>query len=412
MSSLYQNVLTQLDEVKKYISDIPEDIFEIIKEPQRITETTLPIRMDSGKIKTFRAYRVQHNNARGPYKGGIRFHQQVNLDEVMALAFWMSVKCATVRIPLGGAKGGIEVDPKTLSAEELQRLSRAYIRSMYHILGPEKDIPAPDVNTNPKIMAWMMDEYSQIAGRNVPGMITGKPIELGGSEGRTEATAQGGFYVLQKLLELSSLHLSEKPKIIIQGFGNAGSIFSKIASESGFIIVGLSDSQGAIYSQNGLNLEETQNFKEKNKTLKNAPAEKHLSNNDLLEKDCDILVPAALENQITKENAANIKAKIILELANGPTTPEADKILHQKGIVVVPDVLANAGGVTVSYFEWVQNLQNFYWTSEEVQKKLHHIMEKSAEDIWNFSKEKNIPLRTAAFAFAIQRIAKAMKVRW
>ena len=409
---LYQNALIQLEEAKQYITDIPKDIFEIIKEPQRITQTALSIRMDNGEIKIFQAYRVQHNNACGPYKGGIRFHPQVNLDEVKTLAFWMSVKCATVGIPLGGAKGGIEVDVKMLSEGELQRLSRAYIRSMYHILGKDKDIPAPDVNTNPKIMAWMMDEYSQIAGYNVPSMITGKPIEVGGSEGRGEATAQGGFYVLQKLLELSKLNLVSKPKIIIQGFGNAGSIFAKIASDAGFIIVGLSDSQGAIYSQNGFDLEEIKNFKEKNKTLKNAPAEKYISNEKLLEEECDILVPAALENQITKENATKIKAKIVLELANGPTTPEADQILDHQGLVVVPDVLANAGGVTVSYFEWVQNIQNFYWTSEEVQKKLRPIMEQSTENIWRFSKEKNIPLRTAAFALAVSRIAKAMKVRW
>jgi glutamate dehydrogenase (NADP+) len=378
--------------------------------------------MDSGELKMFSAYRIQHNNARGPFKGGIRFHAQVNEDEVKALAFWMSIKCATVNIPLGGAKGGIAVDPKGLSEREIERLSRSYIRSMYKLLGPNTDIPAPDVNTNPKIMAWMMDEYSRITGFNVPGMITGKPIEIGGSQGRAEATAQGGFYVLQKLLEYIDLG-TKHPKIIVQGFGNAGSTFANIAHKAGYRIVGLSDSKGAIRAKNeeGFDPESIARIKKEqgqilgyycHGSVCDVLPHDQLSNEELLEQECDILVPAALENQLHKDNANRIKAKIVLELANGPTTPEADKILSQKGILVVPDVLANAGGVTVSYFEWTQNLQNFYWTNEEIQGKLKPIMERAMIDVWNFSKQNTIDLRTAAFSLAVERIAKAIALRY
>ncbi len=420
MSSAFQNALTQLEKAARELKLNPH-IHELMKRPQRIHEVAIPIRLDSGELKNFRGYRVQYNNARGPYKGGIRFHPQVDLDEVQALSFWMALKCAVVGIPLGGAKGGIEVNPKELTEGELERLSRGYVRALFLELGPKVDIPAPDIYTNPQIMGWMMDEYSRMIGYTDPGSFTGKPLEVGGSCGRTQATAYGGFV----LLEIMRKRLHKEPKdtrLSIQGFGNAGFTLAKLAYDAGYTIVGLSDSQGAIYSLKGKGMDPELVMKRKLEeglidgmyckgsvcdTMNFQP----MSNAELLISDCDILVPAAIENQITKDNAQDIKAKVVLELANGPTTPEADDILFQKEITVVPDVLANAGGVTVSYFEWLQNLQNFSWKEKEINSKLEDIMVEAFDVVCKKQSEHTIDMRTAAFMIALERIASAMTAR-
>jgi glutamate dehydrogenase len=354
----------------------------------------------------FEGYRVQFNDARGPFKGGIRFHPDVNLDEVKALAAWMTLKCAVAHIPLGGAKGGIIVNPKELSKSELERLSREYIHKLHNDLGPDKDIPAPDVYTTPEIMAWMLDEYEKFHGRN-PGMITGKPIEIGGSKGRDKATAMGGFFVLAQALKVMNI---KKPTVAVQGFGNAGSVIAEILYDAGFKIVAISDSKSGIFDENGLNIKELIEYKKNTGTVKGFIG-KDITNEELLEIDADVLVPAALENQITELNADAIQAKIILELANGPTTPEADKILFKKGTVVIPDILANSGGVTVSYFEWVQNIQNYYWTTDEVNARLKEKIVTAFENIYSISVEHKIDLRTAAYILAVERISKAILLR-
>lgn len=420
--NLYTNALKQLKNATQYINDIPTDILKVLEKPQKITHTALPIKMGNGKVRIFDAYRVQHNNARGPFKGGIRFHPKVDINEIKALAFWMSIKCAVVDIPFGGAKGGIMVDPKQLTERELESLSRGYIQAMYKILGPNTDIPAPDINTNPKIMAWMMDEYSRITGFNVPGVITGKPIEIGGSHKRAESTGYGGFLVLQHILK--KLGIKKKQlTVIVQGFGNVGATFAKIAYNKGFKIIGLSDSKGGIVAQNkdGFHPESILKMKREqgqmlgyycSGSVCDIVEHKKVSNEKLLEHKCDILVPAAIENQITKNNARQIKARIVLELANGAITPEADKILKQKKIQVIPDILANAGGVIVSYFEWLQNREQFYWTVNEVEKKLQDILKKATKEVWKLSVEKDIDLRTAAFIIAVRRISKAIALRY
>lgn len=400
--STYENALRQLEAAAEHLEGVPKEKLDGLREPQHVHRATLKVEMDDGQTREFEAYRVQHNNTLGPYKGGIRFHEQADLDEVKSLALWMSIKCAAMDIPLGGGKGGITVNPKELSLAELERLSRAFVGSMFEHIGPDRDIPAPDVNTNPQVMAWMADEYGKLAKEPAPGSFTGKPIEAGGSEGRGEATAQGGFYILQKVLEKVSL--PPNPSVVIQGFGNAGSIFARLAHEARMKVVGLSDSKGAIYDPAGLDVVEIAKIKKENGSVIHAVSHEKANNAQILEKECDILVPAALENQITADNAQNIRAKIVLELANGPTTPEADKILRENGTVTVPDVLANAGGVTVSYFEWLQNLKGEHWSAQEVQERLRPIMEKAIEEAWDFSQAKNTDLRTAAFALAIRRI--------
>ncbi len=366
--------------------------------------------MDDGSTKIFPAYRVQYNNSRGPYKGGIRFHPQTDLNEVKALAFWMMIKTAVVNLPFGGSKGGITVDPKKLSPRELERLSRAWIRAFQNFIGPKKDIPAPDVYTTPQIMAWMMGEYSQLVGYNEPAVITGKPVELGGSLGRDTATAQGGFFVLEELLKTLKLD-PKKQKVIIQGFGNAGMTMAKILSKNKCLIVGIADSQGGIYSPAGLKITELEKHKKKIGTVLNFSKAKKIKANKFLELPCDILIPAALENQITEKNANKIKAKIILELANGPTTPEADDKLFKKKVIIVPDVLANSGGVIVSYFEWVQNLANSYWSEAEVKNKLKKQITEAFLAIWEIRHQYNIDLRMAAFVLAVKRIEETMKLR-
>lgn len=394
-----------------------------LSEADRVIEVSLPIKMAGGQIVTFTGYRVQHNNIRGPYKGGIRYHQQVSMDEVKALAFWMTMKNALVDVPFGGAKGGITVDPKTLSEKELESLTRLFTRRIADFIGPDKDIPAPDVNTNPKIMAWMRDEYSQIVGQDSPAVVTGKPIDTGGSEGREEATGLGGGYVLSWLLK--KLGKNQKGMTVaVGGFGNVGSNLAKFLESEGFKIVALSDSKGTIYLPNGIpDIEEVERCKEESGLLagcyciggvcdlnnRQALGGKTLAADDVLTLPVDILVPAALENVITFKNAKNIRAKIILEMANGPTTLEADQILKERGVTVIPDILANSGGVTVSYFEWYQNLHNLKWTKEEIFKKLKNKMEKATFDVFETSEKFSVTLRQAAYLVALERIAESFR---
>ncbi|AJF61097.1 TPA: Glu/Leu/Phe/Val dehydrogenase [Candidatus Woesearchaeota archaeon] len=404
---VFDNVKKQLSQINS-IMKLSDKEMRLLLTPKRIIEENLEIEMDSGKAKAFQSYRVQYNDARGPTKGGIRYHPNVTLGEVKSLGFWMAIKCAVVDIPYGGAKGGIAVNPKELSEKELERLSRAFIKAIYREIGPMKDIPAPDVYTNAQIMAWMLDEYEKLTGEHSPGVITGKPLELGGSKGRSFATSQGGAYVLREYAKLHNI-IPEKTTVAVQGFGNAGSHIAEILEGWGYKIVAVSDSRGGVYDKNGLNIKSLLEHKEKTGAVKGFAAE--ISNEQLLELDVDILVPAALENQITKENADRIKAKVILELANGPLTPEADDILAKKKTAVLPDVLANAGGVTVSYFEWVQNLYSYYWEEPEILEKLERIMVKSARDIFDSAKKYKTTMRTGAYILAISRILAAEKLR-
>jgi|TARA_Y100000310_G_scaffold165626_2_gene165371 glutamate dehydrogenase/leucine dehydrogenase len=379
-----------------------------LKEPNKVHEFDIPITMDDNTKKSFKGYRVQFNNARGPYKGGIRFHPQVDLDEVKALAFWMVIKTAVVGVPLGGGKGGVEVNPKELKETELEKISRGWVAEMADHIGPRVDVPAPDINTNPQTMEWMLDEYEKITNDTTRATFTGKPIESGGSEGREQATGQGGFYALEEIAQKLDLK-PESSSIIVQGLGNVGYNFAVLAHNAGYKIVGMSDSKGAIYNAGGFDPEEIQKIKKEKGSVVDFEGVIKLTNEELLEQECDILAPAALENQLTSANAAKVKASVVLELANGPTTPKADKILWDKKIYVVPDVLANAGGVTVSYFEWDQNLKNQHWTEQEVLSKLEPIMKKAFQDIWKAHVDHNMDLRTSAFMLAVKRIISAMK---
>lgn len=407
----FENYLKNLGKAAGVLG-LSSKYLELLAKPDRIIEKKIKIAADSGEEKEFDAYRVQFNNSRGPYKGGIRFHPQADIEEVKALAAAMAIKTAVVDIPLGGAKGGVKINPKELSEKEIEKVARAWVGAMHSYLGKDKDIPAPDVYTNPQIMAYMMDEFEKIIGRSEPGMITGKPLELGGSQGRNSATAQGGVYVLEELIKVLGLKL-EGLKIAIQGFGNAGYYVAGILYNLGSKIIAVSDSQGGIYSEGGLNPEEVNKIKSEQSSVVHFSKDRvqKISNGQILELECDVLIPSALDNVITKDNAEKIKAKIVLELANGPTAPEADEILFKKGIIVLPDVLANAGGVTVSYFEWVENNTGYYWSEKEVFEKLRPVMAKAFLDVWNLAKEKNISLRGAAFALAVARLAKAMELR-
>lgn len=400
----FQNYLKKLEKAKNTIK-FNETIYEILKCPQKIIEINIPVEMDSGETKIFTGYRVQYNNFRGPYKGGIRYHHNVDMAEVKALAAWMAMKCAVVNIPMGGGKGGIIVNPKELSKNELEKLSRGYIKAMHPSLGPFIDVPAPDVYTTPEIMAWMVDEYMKHTGHNYQNLavITGKPLDKGGSLGRDKSTAKGGYYVLIDALETYSI---KNPRIAIQGFGNAGSVMAELLGDK-YLVVAISDSKGAIYKKDGINIKELLKHKEKTGTVQNFTGSENITNEELLELEVDVLIPAALENQITEKNADNINAKLVLELANGPTTPEADEILFKKGIPVVPDILSNAGGVTVSYFEWLQNLENKYWTLVEVNNKLEKIMRESFNAVYTAANKYSVDLRTAAYINALQRIETA-----
>ncbi|MFZ5391523.1 MAG: Glu/Leu/Phe/Val family dehydrogenase [Patescibacteria group bacterium] len=404
--SVFKNALEQLKKAALY-SKTQSDVIARLQKPERFIQLSLPVAMDDGSIKVFDGYRVQYSSSRGPYKGGLRFHPQTNLDEVKALAFWMSIKCAVVGIPLGGAKGGVTVDPKKLSTGELERLSRSLSRQLAPFIGPDKDVPAPDVNTTPEIMGWIMDEYNKQVGRQVPGVVTGKPLGLGGSQGRTPATAQGGIYVLNELLAKLKIQ-PKKVTVAVQGMGNVGGIMAQLLHQSKIKVVAMSDSGSAIYNPDGLNVPVVERYKKDQGSLKGYPGAKLITNDKLLELPVTVLVPAALENQITDKNAGRIKAKIILEMANGPTTPQADVKLNKRGVIVVPDVLANAGGVTVSYFEMVQNLQQYYWDEGEVMSKLKPIMVQSFKQIWHRSEQLTIDLRTAAYVVALERIERAM----
>ena len=402
----YQNALAQIDKAAELI-DLDTAVRQKLSQPDRILQETLTVAKDAGGNLILPAYRVQYDNSRGPYKGGIRFHPAADLDEVKALALLMAIKCAAVDIPLGGGKGGVTVDPKQLTINELERLSRAYIQAFYKFLGPDKDIPAPDVYTTPQVMAWMADEYSKLVGQPTPGVVTGKPIEAGGSEGRDIATAQGGVYVLESLL--AKLKLTDKLRIAVQGFGNAGLTMARLLYLGNYQVVAVSDSKGGIYKDDGLDIEAIVTHKETSGTVQSFSEAKNISNQELLELPVDILVLAALDNQVTDKNADQIKAKIILELANGPVSPEADEILEKRGIPVLPDVLTNAGGVIVSYFEWQQNLNNEHWPKDKVLWTLKDVIVKAFEEIYELSQEKKISLRRAAFVKALERIAGAAK---
>ncbi len=386
----------------------PADL-KILKHPRRILQTNFPIIMDDGSTKIITAFRVQYNDDLGPGKGGIRFHQSVDLDEVTELAFTMALKTSLAGLPFGGAKGGVRINPKDFSEAELEKISRGYVREFYKFLGPQTDIPAPDVNTNPQIMAWMLDEYEKITGEKTPAFITGKPVEEGGSEGRDKSTAMGAFYILQE--EYKNEQDKSKIKVAIQGFGNAGSVVARLLSDEGFSVVAVSDVSGGIYNKEGLDIEKLEKFiyEEKNPSVIGFSGGEEITNKELLELDVDLLIPAALGDVITKENVENIKADKILELANGPISVEAEKVLLEKKVRIIPDLLANAGGVIVSYFEWVQNLENEHWSLEDVNKKLKKKIITAYRKVLNLAEEKNIPLKKAAYIIAMERIFSAKK---
>ncbi|MCD6419127.1 MAG: Glu/Leu/Phe/Val dehydrogenase [Synergistetes bacterium] len=405
----FEIVLRQIESAKPYL-DVEPDIIEAIKYPKEVLTLHLPVKMDNGKVKVFTAYRSHHNNARGPYKGGVRYHPNVTLEEVMALSAWMTFKCATVGIPYGGGKGGIACNPKEMSQSELERLSRAYALGISRFMGTDIDIPAPDVYTNPQVMAWFVDTYEKVKGWSEPSAYTGKPINIGGSEGRGDATAKGGMYTIREAAKY--LKLTGKVTVAIQGYGNAGYFAAKLLhDELGYTIIAVSDSKGGILKKDGLDPDDVLKHKRETGSVINYPGSENITNEDLLELECDILVPAALEDQITKDNADKVKAKMVAELANGPTTPEADKILHKNGVFLVPDILTNAGGVTVSYFEWVQGRMGLWWTEEEVYDRLERIMVKSFNDILEIAKRHDIDMRTADYVLAVSRVVEATKVR-
>ncbi|MFP4568216.1 MAG: Glu/Leu/Phe/Val family dehydrogenase [Candidatus Woesearchaeota archaeon] len=381
--------------------------FDVLKNPKRIIQVSFPVKMDDGSIKFVQGYRVQYNDARGPYKGGIRFHPQVDLDEVKALSFWMAIKNAVVDVPFGGGKGGVTINPKDLSKRELEAVSRGFMKAMHEFLGPMQDIPAPDVYTTPQVMAWMLDEYEKIKGQKAPGVITGKPLELGGSHARSYSTAMGGVYVLEDAVRTFNIGKA----VVIQGFGNAGAHVARILHERGYKIIGVSDSKSALYFKDGFDVLGLIEHKTSTGALEGFNQGSEISNAELLELECDILIPSALEGQITKDNANKIKAKLVAELANGPTTGDADLILAKNGVVVVPDVLFNAGGVAVSYFEWVQNLYGYSWSEVEVLEKLEKKMKSAFDDLVALANEKSLTLREAAFALAVERIIKVETLR-
>jgi glutamate dehydrogenase (NAD(P)+) len=382
----------------------------VLREPRREFTVHFPVHMDDGSVQVFTGYRVQHNLGRGPAKGGIRYHQDVSLDEVKALAMWMTWKCAVVGIPYGGGKGGVIVDPKQLSQKELEGLTRRFFTEIEVLVGPEKDIPAPDVNTNAQIMAWMMDTYSMHAGHTVPGVVTGKPISLGGSEGRNEATARGTVFCIVEAARHRGLVLN-KARVAIQGFGNAGSIAARLIIQEGASVVAVSDSTGGIHAPDGLDIGKVVQWKQEHGTVQGFPGATDVTNAEILEIDCEILIPAALENQITARNAGDIKAGLIAEAANGPTTPEADEILFKAGKFMIPDILCNAGGVTVSYFEWVQDLNRDHWSEAVVNEKLREIMVRAFSEVLAVARREQCNMRTAAYLLAVKRVADAMELR-
>ena len=406
-SDLFSSALKQLDIAAEKISADPS-LMEILKKPMRILQVSIPVKMDNGKTEVFTGFRVQYNDLRGPTKGGIRFHPEVNLAEVEALAFWMTWKNVVADLPYGGAKGGVICNPKKLSERELEQLSRGYIRAIREFVGAKKDIPAPDVNTDEKVMAWMVDEFSKMMGQTEFAFITGKPLELGGSRGRLDATGAGGCYVLRKLMKKYGI---KDKTVAVHGFGNVGIHTAICLHSNGFKVIAVGDSQGAVFDPKGLDVLELIKHKDKTGKVQGFKKAKAITNNELLELNVGTLIPAALENAVTEQNANKIKAKIILEMANGPVTPEADIILHKKGIHVIPDILANAGGVIVSYFEWVQNNTGFYWQSKEISDLLHRKLDDATEEILKIKEEYKTHLRTAAYILALKKMLKTMKFR-
>ena len=409
--SLFADALQRLDDALQH-TEVSPDTLERLRVPKSSLKVSCPVRMDDGSLKIFSGYRVRYDDTRGPTKGGIRFHPNVSIDEVQSLAFWMTFKCAVLDLPYGGGKGGVTVNPKELSHTELERLSRSYIRGVADFIGPDKDIPAPDVYTNARIMGWMMDEYNEIVRSIQPAVITGKPLSMGGSAGRDAATARGAFFSIQTVMQREG-RKPEDARVAIQGFGNAGATLAQLLFDAGYRIVAVSDSKGGVYKEEGLHIPSVRQTKENTRELravycKGSVCEDvehdNLSNGELLELEVDILVPAALENQLTAENAKRIKARDIYEVANGPTTPDADAILSESGHRVFPDILVNAGGVTVSYFEWVQNREGWYWTEELVNERLEQRMVAETNAVLSIAEEKKIPLRTAAYVHAIDRI--------
>jgi glutamate dehydrogenase (NAD(P)+) len=382
----------------------------VLRQPRRELTVHFPVKMDDGSVQVFTGYRVQHNLGRGPAKGGIRYHQDVDLDEVKALAMWMTWKCAVVGIPFGGGKGGVIVDPKKLSTKELEALTRRFTTEIEVLIGPERDIPAPDVNTNSQVMAWMMDTYSMHQGHTVPGVVTGKPISLGGSEGRNEATARGTVFCVIEAARHRGVDLTQA-KVAVQGFGNAGSIAARLIAEEGATVVAVSDSTGGIHNPNGLDIARVVGWKKEHGTVQGFPGASDISNAQVLEVDCDILIPAALENQITRRNAGRIRARIVAEAANGPTTPDADEELFSRGVFLIPDILCNAGGVTVSYFEWVQDLNRDHWHEEVVNDKLREIMTRAFGETLAIAEREGCTMRMGAYLLAVQRVAEATAMR-
>jgi glutamate dehydrogenase (NAD(P)+) len=399
----------QFDIAAEYLKLDP-GLRQILRTPKRVFEVSVPTKMDNGQIKVFTGYRVQHNIARGPAKGGIRYHPAVTLDEVKALAAWMTWKTATVNIPYGGGKGGVICDPKRMSKPELERMTRRYASEIFPIIGPEQDIPAPDVYTDSQTMAWIMDTYSMTKGYSSLGVVTGKPLSIGGSEGRNEATARGCLFVTEEACRVKKMSLRGST-VAIQGFGNAGSLAARLFAEKKARVIAISDSRGGVFNSRGIDPLKAMRYKERSGTVVGMPGTSRISNDDLLTMKCDILIPAALENVITLNNADQIKAKIVAEAGNGPTTPHADEVLARKGIMVLPDILANAGGVTVSYFEWVQDLQSFFWSESEVNAKLESVMKRAFLEVHETARKHRTHMRTGAYCLAVGRVADATLVR-
>jgi glutamate dehydrogenase (NAD(P)+) len=405
----YRIAQIQFDLAAEYLKLDP-GVRQILRSPKRVLEVSVPTKMDNGQIKVFTGYRVQHNVARGPAKGGIRYHPGVTLDEVKALATWMTWKTATVNIPFGGGKGGVVCDPKRMSKPELERMTRRYASEILPLIGPEQDIPAPDVYTDSQTMAWIMDTYSMTKGYSTMGVVTGKPVSIGGSEGRKEATARGCVVVVEQACKIKKVPL-RGASVAIQGFGNAGSLAARLFAEKKARVIAISDSRGGVFNSRGIDPLKAARYKERSGTVVGMPGTSRISNDDLLTMKCDILVPAALENVITLNNADQIKAKIVAEAANGPTTPHADEVLARKGILLLPDILTNAGGVTVSYFEWVQDLQSFFWSEAEVNAKLESVMRRAFEEVHEAARRHRAHMRTGAYALAVSRVADATLVR-
>jgi glutamate dehydrogenase (NAD(P)+) len=401
--------IEQYDRAAKALN-LPPDVSDVLRYPKRELIVHFPVKLDDGSTRVFTGYRIQHNITRGPAKGGIRYHPLVNLDEIKALAMWMTWKCAVVKIPYGGAKGGVICDPKQLSLRELERLTRRYTTEISILLGPDSDIPAPDVNTNQQTMAWMMDTYSMHRGFSIPGVVTGKPLSIGGSEGRSDATGRGVVYCIQEAARVTGLDLSTA-RVAVQGFGQVGEATARMLAELGCKVVALSDSSGGIHHADGIDPALALQHKQETGALAGTPRTKQISNAELLEVDCDVLIPAALEGVLTEANAGGVQAKIVAEAANGPSTPSADRILESKGVLVIPDILCNAGGVTVSYFEWVQDREEFFWTIEEINARLKRIMTRAFEDTYRQARENEVDLRLAAYMLAVERVAEATLTR-